>query len=168
MLKPVLKWILALISGTIVVVVILSLFMVVAVPIKNSLSDYFADFYRRNAEKITLINIPENNQAAGEKWVTPLAELPHCEFSISGKITMNDGSPIQDAEVKIFNTGIFESGAYRYTNQNGSFNYSEIGIETCEKEQFHVAISKNGYEPYFVMAEPDQEINVSLTFYGSY
>ncbi|MGY8815602.1 MAG: carboxypeptidase-like regulatory domain-containing protein [Gammaproteobacteria bacterium] len=168
MLKPVLKWMLAIISGIIVVVVILSLFMVVAVPIKSELSDYFADFYRRNSEKISFFNLPEDDQTISEEWVTPLTELPHCEFSISGKITMNDGSPIQDAEVKIFNTGIFNSGAYRYTNQNGSFNYSEIGIETCEKEQFYVAISKNGYEPYFVMATPDQEINVSLTFYGSY
>jgi uncharacterized membrane protein len=168
MLKPVLKWILALISGFIVVVVILSLFMVLAVPIKNSLSDYFTDFYSRNSEKPSFFNLPENDQAPSEEWVAPLVEMPHCEFSISGKITMNDGSPIEDAEVKIFNTGIFDSGAYRYTNLNGSFNYSEIGIETCDKEQFYVAIKKNGYEPYFVMATPDQEINVSLTFYGSY
>jgi hypothetical protein len=169
MLKPVVKWIAAIISGMIMVVVILSLFMLAAVPIKNQLSDYFTDYYTRNAQKQPIATFLEGDeQAIPEEWATPLAEMPHCQFNISGHITMNDGAPIEDAEVKIFNTGLFDSGAYRYTNENGNFSYSEIGMETCNKEQFYVSISKNGYEPYFVLAEPDQEINVSLTFYGSY
>ena len=168
MIKPLVKWTLAVIMGTVVVVLLLALFKLFAVPIKSGLTAYLADYFTRNWDNPPVVVLPDEVQQPREEWATPLMELPHCQFNISGTITQNDGAPIENAQVKIFNTGIFESGDFRYTNRNGEFSYTEIGIETCDKEHFYLSISKNGYEPYFVVAEPDQKIDISLTFYGAY
>jgi hypothetical protein len=167
-MKPVLKWFTAGIVGTCIVVLILALFKVFTVPIRNSLSDYFADYFSRKFGEFPVVTLPDDQQFIREEWAIPLDELPHCQFKISGRITQNDGAPIENAEVKIYNTGIFESGDYRFTNQNGEFSYTEFGIETCDKDNFYVSISKNGFESYYLLAKPDQEINVSLSFYGAY
>jgi hypothetical protein len=167
-IKPVLKWILAGIMGVVAVVLILSLFTMLAVPAREWLTGYFAGYFSSGPQDLPVVTLPGDQEGSDEDWGTPLAELPHCQFRISGRVTQNDGAPIENAEVKIYNTGIFESGAYRFTNKNGVFSYSEIGIETCDKEHFYIAVSKNGYQPYYVLAEPDAELDISLTFYGSY
>ena len=168
MLKPVLKWLTATIAGIVMVVLIMGLFKLFMVSIRGDLTEYLVGYFSSNPSDLPVVTLPEGQQWTREEWATPLAELPHCQFNISGRITQNNGAPIENAEVKIYNTGIFESGDYQFTNKNGEFSYTELGIETCDKEHFYLSISKNGYEPYYVLAEPNQEINVSLTFYSSY
>jgi hypothetical protein len=169
MMKPVIKWLLAVNAGVAMVVVILGLFTLGAKPTRAWLSDYLADFYQGEPEyQVHALSMEQEALRAMEEWATPVENLPHCEFKISGKVTMNNGAPIENAEVKIYNVGMFNAGDYRYTDQNGNFIYSEFGIEICEKENVYVAISKNGFESFFIVAEPDHVIDVALSAYSSY
>lgn len=169
MMKPVLKWLLAVTAGVTMVVVILGLFTLGAKPTRIWLTDYLADYFRGGPEyQVQALSMEQEALRAMEEWAIPVEDLPHCEFRISGQVTMNNGAPIENAEVKIYNVGMFNSGDYRYTNQNGNFTYSEIGIEICDKENIYVSISKNGFEPFFIVAEPDHVIDVALSAYSSY
>ena len=147
------------------VVLILTLFTIFTKPAKNYLTEYFTGYFAGKNLQLPEIPFQDNtNQQSQEEWATRTAQLPHCQFNISGRITQYDGEPIVNAEVTIHNSGIFNSGDFRFTDENGEFSYTEIGVETCDKDHFYVSINKNGYEPYYVLAQPDQEINVFLTY----
>jgi hypothetical protein len=169
MIKKVLKWILAGVIGVTVGIAILVMFTLVARPGRAWLADYLAEYYQQGPDyDVVTMTMEEEARRAMEDWATPMEELPHCEFKVIGQVKMNDGAPIEDAEVKFYNVGMFNSGDYRYTDQNGKFTYSEFGIEICDKESIYISISKNGFEPYYVVAEPDQVIDVALSAYSSY
>ena len=167
-MRPLIKWGIACILGLFIVICILALFKLFAVPIRSELTNYFADYFSEKLEGTIVEGSFDIKHDSREEWVSPLTELLHCEFNISGKITENNGVPIENAEIKIYNTGIFDSGDYRFTNRDGRFSYTEIGVETCQKENFYLSISKNGYEPHFMLAEPDEEINISLAAFSLY
>lgn len=143
--------------------VILSLFFLLARPLTDYLTDYLSGYMEEQPVVLTEEEQEAIRQREKEQWVTSNALPEQCRFYISGRVTHNDGLPISDAEVKIYNSGLYDSGDYRYTNSNGEFSYMELGTETCDKEQFYVSISKTGFQSYFLLAEPDQVIEVALT-----
>ncbi len=169
MMKKVITWLLSGVIGVTMVVVILGLFTLVARPGRAWLTDYLADFYQQGPEyDVVAMTMEDEAQRAMEEWATPIEDLPHCEFKITGQVKMNDGAPIENAEVKFHNVGMFNSGDFRYTDEEGKFTYSEFGIEICDKENIYLSISKNGFEPFFIVAEPDDVIDVALSAYSSY
>lgn len=169
MLKSLLKWLVAAISGLLMVVLILALFTWLAIPVKSMLSGYFTDYFSTGVDDLPRVSLPgETPPWADEDWVRPPAEPPMCQFNISGRITRDDGAPIRNAEVKIYNSGMFDSGDYRFTDDNGEFSYTELGTETCDKEQFYLSISKNGFEPHYAIAAPDDQLIITLNYLPIY
>ncbi|NNE39236.1 MAG: hypothetical protein HKN08_13095 [Gammaproteobacteria bacterium] len=168
-MKSVIKWLLSGVIGVAMVVLILGLFTLVAKPGRAWFTDYLAKYYQDAPEyDVVAMTMEEEARLAMEEWATPVEDMPHCEFRITGQVKMNNGAPIENAEVKLHNVGMFNSGDYRYTDEEGKFTYSEFGIEICDKQSIYVSISKNGFEPFFIIAEPDQVIDVALSAYSSY
>jgi len=162
-MKPILKWVLSFMLSTVVVIIILSLFYLLAKPLQQHLARMFSDYVEEPPRILSAEEETALLQQDMEQWAMTNALPEQCHFYISGRITQNDGAPISDAEVKIYNSGLYDSGDYRYTDGNGQFSYTEIGTETCDKEQFYISVSKHGFQSYFLLAEPDEQIDISLT-----
>jgi hypothetical protein len=162
-MKSILKWLLAATLSLVVVAGILSLFTLVARPVQEHLANLFSDYMDKPPTILTEEQEATLLQQQMDEWATMNSLPEQCSFYISGKVTQNDGLPIGDAEVKIYNSGLYDSGDYRYTDTNGEFSYTEFGTETCDKEQFYVSVSKHGFQSYFLLAKPDEVINISLT-----
>jgi len=147
--KTFLKWCLAGILATVVAVVIFYLFILALKPFTNWLNSSFP------------VEMEETRERAAA--TSELSGNDTCTFSVSGHVTSNDGLPVTNAEIKIYNAGLYETGAVRFTDSNGRFGYNEIGTDICEKDQLILLIRKDGFQPFFMIAEPDQRIKVSLT-----
>jgi hypothetical protein len=165
MLKMIIKWGVSGIAGIVIVVLILSVFTWLIRPAKIYLSDYLEGYFTPNFAVLRTIpgtGLPYPPIPNEQDWASNKQEPPLCQFNISGVITEQGGAPIQDAQIKIYNSGIFDEGDFRFTNVEGEFSYTEIGTETCDKEQFYMSVSKNGFEPYYLMAAPDDQIMIAL------
>jgi hypothetical protein len=162
-MKSILKWFFVATLSLVVVAGILSLFTLLARPVQEHLSNLFVGYVDKPPVILTEEQEATLRQQQLEEWVTTNSLPEQCSFYISGKVTQNDGVPIGDAEVKIYNSGLYDSGDYRYTDRNGEFSYTEFGTDTCDKEQFYVSVSKHGFQSYFLLAKPDEVINISLT-----
>lgn len=162
-MKSILKWFFAASLALLVVVGILSLFTLLARPVQEHLARLFSEYMEKPAVILTEEQEATLREQQMEEWAAMNSLPEQCTFFISGKVTQNDGVPIGDAEVKIYNSGLYDSGDYRYTDRNGEFSYTEFGTETCDKEQFYVSVSKHGFQSYFLLAKPDEVINISLT-----
>lgn len=148
-MKSVLKWGLAAIASVIIVFLILYLFTLLIGPLKTGLTSLLSGYIRERSS----VQQPEPEPYPEEV----------CNIYISGKVTRNDGLPVINAEVKIYNAGLYHAGELRFTDSNGEFSYNELGTDTCDKENYFLLIKKNGFQPYFKVAVPDEVVNISLT-----
>ncbi len=148
-MKAFARWCLAGILAIAVVALIIYLFTVLITPVTDWITAYLAG------------KIEGEPAELAEPY--GILEDDLCNFSISGQVTRNDGVPVANAEIKIYNAGLYEMGDLRYTDGSGHFSYSEMGADICEKEQLFLLIRKNGFQPSFRIAVPDEQIRVSLT-----
>ena len=165
MLKSIIKWGISGIASLVVVVIIMSAFTWMARPAKLYLTDYLEGYFKPDIAELRTIpgtNLPLPPIPDDNEWASNAEEPPLCQFNISGIISEEGGSPIQDARIKIYNSGIFDEGDFRFSNAQGEFSYTEIGTDTCDKDHFYISVSKNGFEPYYLMAAPDDQLMVTL------
>ena len=165
MLKSIIKWGVSGIAGMVIVVVILAVFTWVAKPAKIYLADYLEGYFVPDIAEIRTIpgtDLPFPPIPDDQDWASTNEEPPLCQFNISGVISELGGAPIRDARIKIYNSGIFDEGDFRFTNSRGEFTYTEIGTDTCDKDHFYLSVNKNGFEPHYLMAAPDDQILITL------
>ncbi|MEX0928168.1 MAG: hypothetical protein WDZ53_02105, partial [Balneolales bacterium] len=90
-MKAVIKWILTIVLALAVVVVLLVLSTWLARPFTEQLTGAFTGYVEEEPEIVTLdeeISIPGGEM---DDWASSNGMPEHCSFSVSGRVTQNDG-----------------------------------------------------------------------------